>query len=156
MLHRIRRFFATLSARSLSASERATVSGWLTNEQTEELFFQQPKTDQRHSYACGAFVLAQTDRPEMVQAAVLHDIGKRHVGFGWIRRTVAGVCQVLGVDLGGNFRLYTAHGQVGADELDGLGVHPLVVEFARAHHGDRPVTISENDWSVLLAADNER
>ena len=137
-----------MTARSLSGNERATISEWLPDERTQDLFFQQPRADQRHSFACGAFILTQTHRPEMIQAAVLHDIGKRHVGFGWIRRTVAGVCQVLGVNLKGKFRLYTAHGQIGADELDGLGAHPLVVDFARAHHGSRPTTISEGDWST--------
>lgn len=156
MLHRIRRFFATVTARSLSGDEVALVGEWLADERTQQLFAQQPTADQRHSYVCGAYVAARTDRPEMVQAAVLHDIGKRHVGFGWIRRTMAGVCDVVGVRLGGKFRLYNAHGEVGADELDTLGVHPLVVEFARAHHSDRPEAIGADDWSVLLAADNER
>lgn len=92
----------------------------------------------------------------MIQAAVLHDLGKRHAGFGIIRRTLAGVMEALRVTPSGAFALYTGHGPLGADELSELGAPKLVIDFARSHHSERPETISPDDWALLQASDNER
>jgi hypothetical protein len=46
------------------------------------------------------------------------------------------------------------HGPAGAVELDILGAEPIVVDFARHHHGERPDSISKEDWAVLQEADH--
>lgn len=156
MIHRIRRFFATLTARTLSESELGQIAGWLDNDDLLTAFREQPATDQRHALRCGAFVAAETDRVDLIQAAVLHDVGKRHVGFGVVRRSLAGIMDVLRVAPTGSFRLYNTHGPIGADELSSLGAPALVIDFARSHHALRPDTISAEDWALLQASDNER
>jgi hypothetical protein len=54
----------------------------------------------------------------------------------------------------GKWLSYLEHGQAGALELDILGAEPIVVDFARHHHGGRPDSISEDDWTLLQAADH--
>ena len=156
MIHQIRRFFDTVTACPLLAEETQRVAAWLDDPTIMALFLDQPVTDQRHSLVCGDYVAAITDRPEMIQAAILHDVGKRHAEFGWLRRSLAGLFDFLRVDASRAIRLYNTHGPIGADELSERGAHPLVVEFARAHHSARPDAITDADWSLLLAADNER
>jgi hypothetical protein len=53
----------------------------------------------------------------------------------------------------GKWLSYLEHGRAGALELDILGTEPIVVDFARHHHGPRPDSISEGDWTLLQASD---
>ncbi len=93
---------------------------------------------------------------ELIRAALLHDIGKRHAEFGIVRRTIAGAANKLGVRLPGRYALYTAHGSLGANELEAAGASELVVAFTRHHHGERPSGFPGDEWRLLVAADDEQ
>jgi len=49
--------------------------------------------------------------------------------------------------------MYRDHGRIGSEELAGWGAEPLVVEFARNHHGARPPSIEEAVWEALCETD---
>jgi putative nucleotidyltransferase with HDIG domain len=151
--HLLRRFFDVASARPLTASERAAVDVWLPAE-VADLFFAQAEADQRHGYHAALTVVADDlhDR-DVVMAALLHDIGKRHARLGLIGRSVASVLILLGLPLSERMRTYRDHGMVAARELAGLGVPSLVVDFAMHHHGGRPPTIDPAIWDALIDAD---
>ncbi|HJU50696.1 MAG TPA: hypothetical protein VJ815_00045, partial [Acidimicrobiia bacterium] len=77
------------------------------------------------------------DRRELIRAALLHDLGKRHSGLGVFGRSVVTGLAKVGlrrlVDRkGGRAHLYLRHGNLAADELADLGAEPLVVAFARS------------------------
>jgi hypothetical protein len=83
----------------------------------------------------------------------LHDIGKRHSRLGVLGRTLASVCQRIGIPVGGRLGIYLDHPRVGASDRRGRGYSGLVVDFTLSHHDSRPTTISEADWDLLVAAD---
>jgi hypothetical protein len=59
----------------------------------------------------------------------------------------------VGLPMTRRWRLYRDHGETGAGELAALGSEPLIVDFARYHHGQRPPTIPKETWAILLLAD---
>ena len=151
--HLFRRFFDVAFARPLTASERVAVDGWLSTE-TAALFFAQADSDQRHGYhAALTLVAGGIHERDVVMAALLHDIGKRHARLGLLGRSVASVLILLRLALTERMRTYRDHGMVAARELAGLSVPPLVVDFAMHHHGRRPPTIDPTIWDALVVAD---
>lgn len=151
--HLLQRFFDVATARRLTASEKAAVSGWLTPE-TAEIFFAQDDADQRHGHHAALGVIASGIRDdEAVVAALLHDVGKRHARLGIVGRSIASVLIILGLPLTERMRLYRDHGLMAARELAPLGVPSLVIDFAMHHHGDRPSTIDPSTWRALVSAD---
>ncbi|MGH8912133.1 MAG: hypothetical protein ACRDVD_06440 [Acidimicrobiia bacterium] len=153
--HLALRFVDVVTSRPLDAVERAGVRRWLASPSEEAGFFAQSDADQRHGYASALSATAATPgRPEVVRAALLHDIGKRHAHLGPIARSAASIAIRLSLPLAPRWELYRDHGNLSAAELS--GAEPLVVEFARHHHGDRPDSISPEDWAVLIEADAAR
>ncbi len=116
----------------------------------EEAFFAQSRADQRHGYEAARRVGEQR---QVVRAALVHDIGKRHAGLGLIGRVLVSAGAKLSLPVGRRGSLYLDHGGLAAAELTALGAEPLVVEFARDHHGERPTTISPDVWAMLIRAD---
>lgn len=151
--HLIARFFDVASAQPLSPSEREALVQWLSPE-TADIFFAQGVADQRHGYHAALTVVAAGVRDrDVVMAALLHDVGKRHSRLGIVGRSVASLLILFGLPLTDRMQAYRDHGMVAARELAPLSVPSLVVDFAIHHHGERPPTIDTAHWDVLIAAD---
>lgn len=157
-LHLIARFFDVATASALSPAEQDEVAAWLDGRTEARAFWEQPGADQRHGLAAARYVSrAAPDRRDLIRAALLHDVGKRHARLGLIGRSLAGAARMLGVPARGRFRVYLDHGPIGADELGRAGAEPVVVTFTRHHHDEeRPPQLADRDWRVLHAADRAR
>lgn len=153
--HLTARFFDVVTSRPLDPGERQAVRRWIGDGPCLEAFFAQPVADQRHGYQAGLHVLARSpERKDLLRAAVLHDIGKRHARLGSLGRVVASVVLRLGLPLTPRLALYRDHGVLAAAEMSGEA--DVVVEFARHHHSRRPASIPADEWAVLQAADRAR
>lgn len=154
--HLAARFFDVVTAARLDEREEALLNTWLRPVE-RALFLAQSPADQRHGWECGAEVAAVVpDRPDLIRAALLHDVGKRHASLGPVGRVIASVVIRLSRWRPGRIGLYAAHGSVAATELGELGAEPVVVAFARHHHEERPESIPAWEWSLLVAADRAR
>lgn len=151
--HLFRRFFDVALARPLTASETSAVSDWLSPE-ASDVFFDQSDADQRHGYHAALMVVAADahDR-DVIAAALLHDVGKRHARLGIVGRSIASILVLAGLPLTERMQAYRDHGLMAAHELAGLAVPALAIDFAMHHHGERPATIDPIVWDVLVAAD---
>lgn len=141
------------TARRLTTSEKSAISSWLTVE-TEAIFFAQAEVDQRHGYHAALTVIASDvhDR-DVIVAALLHDVGKRHSRLGIIGRSLASLLILAGLPLTERMRVYRDHGLVAARELAAVGAPAVAIDFAMHHHRARPPTIDPATWDVLVAAD---
>lgn len=129
------------------------VAEWLPPP-ADEIFFAQADSDQRHGLEAGLSVLAEgVEEPRAIQAALLHDVGKRHSGLSVFGRSVASVAIILGIPMTRRMRMYRDHGDLAARELEMLGFGGLITDFARHHHGRRPASISLSTWNTLQRAD---
>lgn len=129
------------------------MAGWL-DDGTGPIFFAQQHADQRHGYHAALTVIAAgVSEPDVVAAALLHDVGKRHAGLGLLGRTLASVMIVLGLPLGKRMTAYRDHDLLGARELGALGAPSLAIDFAMHHHRSRPPTIDSATWDLLVRAD---
>jgi len=118
------------------------------------IFFEQPPEDQRHGYHAALVVVSEgSNSSEVVEAALMHDVGKRHSHLGIVGRSVASVMIRLGLPLSPRFVQYRDHGQIAARELAEAGASRLSVEFATNHHGSRPPSFDTATWTLLLKAD---
>ncbi|MEX0757333.1 MAG: HD domain-containing protein [Acidimicrobiia bacterium] len=151
--HLTRRFFWSLRVRPLTQPERAYVASLLEGA-IRVAFFEQSTADQRHGLDAARLAEKQGVSSEVVMAALVHDIGKRHARLGVIGRSAAAICGRLGLPTPGRLGMYLDHPRLGADELAGFGANPLIVDFTRHHHGRRPSSIAENDWEILIASDS--
>lgn len=151
--HLFARFLDVATAPALTAAEIEEVSEWLSPP-LADLFFDQPVADQRHGYEAALVVVgARTGEHDVIVAALVHDIGKRHSRLGVIGRSVASLMIKLRLPIPVKARMYRDHGALGARELAYVAAPSLAIDFALHHHGARPESISAETWSVLRAAD---
>jgi hypothetical protein len=152
--HLVRRFFLSLRTRPLDPAEQAEAAALLRPEE-RDAFWSQPALDQRHALesARAAGALAP-GRPDLIRAALLHDLGKRHAHLGVLGRSLASGLQLLRLPTPGRLRRYLNHGPIAAEELADAGSEAVVVAYARDHHRHRPVEVDPADWEVLVAADH--
>lgn len=115
------------------------------------LFFAQHTADQRH-----AFEVAQrvADQPELVEAALLHDVGKIDAGIGPVQRSLATLWLYTTLPVWGRWQRYLGHGPRGADVLEDAGASELTVAFTRHHPGDAPAGVDKDAWILLEGADD--
>ena len=151
MFHLVRRFFGFLRAKPLSPDEQARVHRALT-PQLRRLFFAQPPEDQRHAVE----VLARIDTatPEVIEAALMHDVGKAASRIGAFQRSLATLAGLAHLPVRRRWRRYLDHGEIGAAWLADAGASDLTVAFARAHPGPAPPGVDEVAWSLLASADD--
>jgi len=152
-LHLVRRFYGFLRARPLSPGEQDGVRTQLSPE-LAMLFFAQPAPDQRHAVEVARRVsqLLPGDAAAN-EAALMHDVGKRHSGLGAIGRSLATVYDTAGLPLTSRMRSYRDHGAVGADEVAAAGATAFTIVFTRSHPGPVPTGVDEQRWQALAAAD---
>ncbi len=156
-LHLVGRFFDVVFAYPLDDDERRRVSELLRPGPEFEAFMAQPVADQRHGLEAAETVAAAApDRLDLQRAALLHDVGKRHSGLGVVGRVLATVAAGLGGPWTRRQQRYRDHGALGAAELEAWGAEPIVVAYARHHHGTRPDEVAPGDWALLERADRAR
>lgn len=153
--HLIRRFFGSLGARRPSPADQLFVADHLQGAALG-LFEEQQVVDQAHALRCAVRVAAmRPDREDLIQAALLHDVGKRHSRLGVMARVVASLLVRMRLPVTTRMQAYLDHGRLGAIELADLGLPEVVAAFA-GHDSDRPPPgVHPDDWALLLAADLE-
>jgi hypothetical protein len=153
--HLAARFVDAITARGLTPAEVRIVQKWSGEGPMLSAFLAQPPLDQRHGFDSASYVATRApDRMDLIRAALLHDVGKRHAGLGPLGRVIASILIRLHFPLGPRFALYRDHGRLAAAEL--AGDDKVVVEFARHHHGSRPPDVDPGEWDLLLASDRAR
>lgn len=150
MLHLVRRFFGFLTARPLTPQEQIFINRVLTTD-LQRLFYTQRVEDQRHALDVVSRV---PDTPELVEAALMHDIGKTRIRLGAIGRALATMWFATSLPVWGQWLTYRDHGPIGADLLEANGGRALAVSFARYHPGEPPTPFDRSLWTSLAMADH--
>ena len=159
-LYRSRQFFRSVGA-SISAEDRAEVAQRLNTEQ-QRLFYATTARDQRHSLdVFHALQRDGHDDPELLLAALLHDVGKGPVRLGHrvayvlIRAVSPRLLRRLTSDSGSGWRRslasFSEHSRRGAALVEATGAPETVVSLVRLHSGDE--IASDPRVAILRAAD---
>jgi hypothetical protein len=148
--HLARRFFGSLwpggpRRFGTAFAESALLPGEL------DLWRRMSGPDRRHSVAVARRVGGE---PDMVAAALLHDVGKIEAGLGTFGRVVA---TIVGPGRArGRMATYLRHDQIGARLLADAGARPLVVTWAGEHHlPPARWTVPPAVGAALKAADDD-
>ena len=151
--HLVGRFFGHLRAEPPGPEDQRFVRGYLAGP-CAELFWSQNPPDQRHAIDVARRVhAALPDDSQAVEAALLHDIGKRKARIGAASRSVATVLDAVGMPMTTRMHLYRDHGWRGAMELEEVGCGEFAISFARHHPGPMPPGTDPTRWQVLIDAD---
>jgi hypothetical protein len=151
LLHLGRRFFRSLSRREPPATDEAWVRS-LLNDGEHALWTRMPAADRRHAVG-----VARTVPPELVPAALLHDVGKITSGLGTFGRVGATVLGWVGRERWrGRVGAYLRHDELGADLLRAAGSADITVAWAREHHlPPSRWTVPPDAAALLKAADDD-
>jgi hypothetical protein len=149
VLHLVNRFFGFLTATPPSPRDQLFVSESLTPT-LRRLFYTQRVEDQRHAITVA---IAVKDQPHLVEAALMHDIGKTTSGLGAFGRALATLWGLTYLPIWGQWLRYLNHGPIGANLLETNDASASAVLFARYHPGVPPSGFDSNDWYSLEQAD---
>ena len=118
------------------------------------LFWAQSAADQRHAFETMRRTAIRTDSAELLNASLLHDVGKAESSVGVVLRSLATVLDAAGAPLPSEMAAYRAHGPIGADALERAGASAIAVDFARRHPDPTPGASDARAWQILLDADD--
>lgn len=151
--HLVSRFLGVVTSKRLSPEAQDEVNEILAPD-AANLFWDQPAIDQRHAYDVSQRVRSTLgDDASALEAALLHDVGKRHSNLGAVTRSLATVFDATHLPMPTNWRRYRDHGLLGALDLVAIGADPLAVAFARGTIEPTEV-IDQRVWDALVAADD--
>lgn len=151
--HLVGRFFGHLRAEPPSPEDQRFIHEYLDGP-CAELFWSQSSPDQRHAVDVARRVRAALpDDSGAVEAALVHDIGKRQANIGAVSRSVATVLDAVGLPMTNRMRMYRDHGRRGAIDLEAAGCGELAISFARYHPGPAPSGTDPARWKALIDAD---
>ena len=151
--HLVGRFFGHISAEPPGPEDQSFVHGYL-NARCAEMFWSQSFPDQRHAVDVARRVsIALPGDPGAVEAALVHDIGKRAAGIGPVSRSIATILDAAGLPMPARRRIYRDHGRRGSVEIERAGCGELAILFARYHPGPAPAEVDAERWKVLHDAD---
>jgi len=148
-VYRAKQFFRAFRRRDVNAF-LAVAQAYLSPSQLA-LFKQMSPYDQEHAVDVLTRLRRQGWRDaELMQAALLHDVGKAFVRSSLWRR----VAHVLLWAAGDNRMRdgYARHADVGADAAERAGSSPEVVALIRRHHAPLPLPPRDrlDDWLIAL------
>jgi len=151
--HLVGRFFGHIRAESPGPEDQSFVHEYL-NARCAEMFWSQSFPDQRHAVDVARRVsMMLPGDPGAVEAALVHDIGKREARIGPVSRSIATLLDTARLPMTTRMRIYRDHGRRGSFEIEGAGCGELAILFARYHPGPAPAGIDQERWDVLLDAD---
>lgn len=163
-VYRVRQFFAAVTAGHLSEADQGLVERYLSPAQ-QRLFERMPANDQQHAIAVAHTLLDRGwDGAEIVQAALLHDIGKADSGLRLVYRVAivllraawpAGLKWLAAADAGWRrpFHVHLHHPEIGARLAAEAGSASRVVELILLHQSPAASQGEMNELTALQAAD---
>jgi hypothetical protein len=135
--HLARRFVGSLWPFGPRPEGVAFAIGVLTEPEVA-LWRRMSRADRRHSIAVARRV---DGPPDMLAAALLHDVGKVEAQLGTFGRVIA---TIIGPGRArGRLATYLRHDIIGAELLTAAGARPLVATWAGEHH------LPAERWTVL-------
>ncbi|MBM3684405.1 MAG: hypothetical protein FJW83_07675 [Actinobacteria bacterium] len=109
--------------------------------------------DRRHTIAVARAVEGSDPPRWVLEAALLHDVGKAEAALGPLGRSLATVLEILGVGSApGALGRYLTYPRRGAELLAAVGSDPLVVRWAAEHHEDPERWTVPRAWAERLVA----
>jgi len=151
--HLVERFFGHLRAEAPGPVDQQYVHDHL-RDACARVFWTQGHADQRHAVTVARRVEHLLgDDDEAIEAALLHDIGKRTANTGAITRSIATVLDAARLPMTAKMRAYRDHGPHGAGVLQEAGCGSLAVAFAREHPAGPPDDVDPVRWNALIEAD---
>ena len=150
LFYRVRQFKQAVSAPELTENELTEIQAILSDDEFG-LFLRFDRGEQWHSYqVMRTLQEAGHDQPELLQAALLHDVGKTCSPLSvWDRSLIVAVKKVMGGKTavwGKNntdgwkrpFIVKAQHPEWGAQMAEEAGSSDLVVSLIRRHQDDLP------------------
>jgi hypothetical protein len=150
MFHLARRFFGYITSNPPTSDELDTVRTQLSDE-LYDLFITMNPQDQRHAIE----VARRVDDDALLEAALLHDVGKSASQVGALGRSLATIASAVSIPVSGSWDLYLDHGKIGGSMLETAGADAITIAFARFHPGPPPPGVSPAHWHALEEADNQ-